>query len=81
MRVDCPVKTGGKEPTKTERIEIGQSLALESNKWGSAVSDEVVFEFTGHVGGSYGSEQERSVNIDADMARDIIELLTKHFEF
>ncbi len=66
---------------KTERIEIGQSLALESNKWGGAVSDEVVFEFTGHVGRDYGSEQEKSVNVDAAMAREIIELLTKHFEF
>jgi hypothetical protein len=66
---------------KTERLEIGQSLALESNKWGGAVSDEVVFEFTGHIGGAYGSEQEMSVAIDAKTAQDIIKLLTKHFEF
>ncbi|MDP2371900.1 hypothetical protein [Rhodoferax sp.] len=71
---------------KTERLDIGGTLALE------AVTYEIVpgyktpppiasFEFVEHSPAHGYSDSETSITVDAAMARKIIDALNKHFEF
>ena len=71
---------------KTERLEIGQTLALEITTYEKPAGDvrlygAACFEFTEHSPDFWYSDRETSVDIDAEMARKIIDALNKHFEF
>lgn len=69
---------------KTERLEIGGSLALEVITYETFPGIEgppcdVSFEFIEHSPDHWYSDRETSVTIDAAMALKIIEMLNRHF--
>lgn len=71
---------------KTERLEIGGSLAFESVKYDvvegyAAIPGNASFEFTEHSPDAWYSDRETSVDIDEEMALKIIAALSAHFGF
>lgn len=66
---------------KTERLEIGGTLAFESTKYETTSYNDACFEFVEHATDHWCSDSETSVTIDAAMARKIIDALNQHFEF
>jgi hypothetical protein len=71
---------------KTDRLDIGGTLALEAITFDAVPGYEtpppmVSFEFVEHSPAHGYSDSETSITIDAVMARQIIAALNKHFEF
>jgi hypothetical protein len=64
-----------------ETLTIGGTLILESTKYNTPEYNDVCFEFTEHATDHYSSDNQTSITIDAKMARKIIDVLAKHFEF
>ena len=71
-----PVKTG----TRTYKcLAIGGSLFFESEKYETASFNAASFEYIEHATDHWSADNETSVPIDEEMAKQIIAALTEHF--